>query len=84
MRGDEDSATTLGLLQQPLRERRLPVRVDSAGGLVEDEQVGLGDGDRRDPEPFALAAREITGMAARGEREAEPLERGRGTDRDLR
>ena len=45
------------------KELVLAARVDSARRLVENEQVGLRDEHRREREPLALAAREVTRMA---------------------
>ena len=51
-------------LEQPRGERGLAIGVDPARRLVEHEQVRLGDGDGGDPEPLALAAREVARMTA--------------------
>ena len=47
-----------------------------AGGLVQDQQVRFGDGDGREREPLALAARQIAGMAAGRPAEPDAVERG--------
>src|SRR6478672_4626915 len=48
-----------GLVEQPGGERRLAVGVDPARGLVEHEQIRLGDRYSSDTEALALPARQV-------------------------
>src|SRR4051794_32586374 len=76
VRGDQDGSSRRCVLREPLAESSLSLGVDAARGLVEDEQVGLGDRDRREAEPLALPTGEIARVAARSPGETDPLERG--------
>ena len=67
MGGDEDAPAGLRLVEQPLGKGGLALGVDPPRGLVEHEQIRLGDGDRGDAEPLPLAAREVARMTARRE-----------------
>jgi len=62
VRGHQDGAPARGVMLEPGSDRGLPIRVDAAGRLVEDQEVGLSHRDGRKPEPFALAARKIPRM----------------------
>src|SRR5215210_238516 len=47
VRRDEHSAASFGVLDEPGAELQLPLGVEPAGRLVEDEQIRLRDRDRR-------------------------------------
>src|SRR5207244_346146 len=61
--GDHERCPRRGLRAQETRELVLALGVDAAGGLVEDEEVRLGDEHRRERQAFPLAAGEIARMA---------------------
>src|SRR6202022_417540 len=52
---DDQRGPRVRLRAQERGELRLSLRVDAAGGLVEDEQLRLGDEHRREREPLAPA-----------------------------
>src|SRR6185369_11507568 len=61
--GDEDSSACRRVLDEPVRDLRLAVRVDPTRRLVENEEVRLGYRHRGEPQPLALAAGEVTRVA---------------------
>src|SRR5436309_9512018 len=73
--GDEDCRTRVGTREEPVPDRRLPVGIDTARGLVEDEKIRIPDRNRRQPQALPLPARQIAGMPLEGPAEAERLER---------
>src|SRR5919198_6194899 len=88
--GDDEGGATRGLPPQPVRQLRLPLRVDAARRLVQDEQVRLGHGHGGEGEALALAAREVARMSIRGagepdgrERPSSTLEVASDAERDL-
>src|SRR5262249_14787941 len=88
MRAHEDRASFGRVGEEPLGERGLAVGVDTARGLVEDEQVWLPHGHGSEAEPLALAAGEIPRMAILRPRESDAAERPAGAlrvgaERDL-
>ena len=58
------------------RRGRLPLRVDAARRLVEDQDVRLSDRNGGEGKPLALAAREIARMPRRRPAEPDPVECG--------
>ena len=70
------------LRPQQRGELVLPLRVDSARRLVEDEEVGIRDQHRCEREPLPLAARQIAWMPSLEAREPDLGESGRGA-RDI-
>src|SRR5919204_416437 len=62
--GDDEGRASRRVGAEEFGELRLSLRVDPSRRLVEDEQVGLDDEHRRECEPLALSAREVTWMPA--------------------
>ena len=79
--GDDEDAVPRGRVGgEPRRQLRLPGRVEPPRRLVEDQQVGLGHGHRRQRKALPLAAREITRVPPRRRREPDAVERGPRTE----
>ena len=64
---------------EPIGELGFPLGVDATGGLVEHEQLRLGDGDGGEPQTLALTAREISRMPVGRPGEPDEAERRPGT-----
>src|SRR5437870_6303213 len=75
VRRDHNCRTRVGAGAEPVSYRSLPVGIDPARGLVENEQIRIANGDRRQPPALPLTARQIAGMTLDGPAEAERLER---------
>src|SRR5262245_13151476 len=74
--GDDEERDAAGrALRDPRAELRLPLGIDPAGRLVEHEEPRLDDRHRSQPEPLALAAREVARMPVAEGSETESLER---------
>ena len=71
---DEERRPVPRVSAQERREHPLSFRIDSAGGLVQHQQVRLGYEHGGEREPFALPAREIPWMTARMAQEPDALE----------
>src|SRR6266566_599884 len=87
---DDESCTALGAVVQQFGQLRLTLGIDTAGRLVQYEDVWVGHEHRGESEPLALPGREIARMTARHSREAEFRKRSERTatvpphtDRDL-
>ena len=61
--GDDECRAHVPFGAEELRQPVLPLGIDAARGLVEDQQVRLRDEDRGETEPLALPAREIARVA---------------------
>jgi hypothetical protein len=59
MRGDEDGATAIALFGDEGEELLLHQRVEAAGRLVEDQQLGLVEGGEDQADLLAIAAGEL-------------------------
>src|SRR5262245_54114834 len=75
VRGDEDAAPGGRIFGKPLGNLRLAVGIDPPRRLVQDEQVGLGDGHGCESEALALAAGEIARVPLGGPGQAHAVER---------
>src|SRR5919198_234817 len=63
---DDEGGATRSLAAQPRRQLDLPLRVDAARRLVQDEQVRLGHRHGPQGAALALAARQVAGVPVRG------------------
>ena len=59
--GDDKGGAAFHQAQEALLNARLGARVDAAGGLVEDEDVGIGEDGAGDGQQLALALAEVAG-----------------------
>src|SRR5688572_28301624 len=75
VRRDEHAVAGRRVAPEPGGQLGLPRRVDAPGRLIQDQQVGLGGAHRGQPEPLALAAREVARMPRGRPAETHPLER---------
>src|SRR5205823_2007471 len=75
VRRDHNRRTCVGAGEEPIADRSLAVGIDPARGLVEDEQIRIGDGDGRQPQTLPLPARQIAGMTLDGPAEAQRVQR---------
>ena len=74
VRREEHRAALLGVLADGRPEVAPPGDVHARGGLVEDEQLGVGQQRHREPQPLLLAARALAHPAVGDVGDAGPLQ----------
>ena len=61
--GEQDGAAALGVLADRLPEAAAALDVHAGGGLVEDQQGGVGEQGHREAQPLLLAAGALADLA---------------------
>src|SRR5204863_6523368 len=74
--GHDERAAVGSAAAEKVGELLLPLGIDTTRRLVEGEEVGLRDEHRAEPQPLALAAREIARVPCREPLEPDERERG--------